>query len=245
MPEAQDGRDRLRAAARLRLSSAQLVVGVLLGALGFAAAVQVQAAHSDDAYDGARRQDLVLMLDSLESATRRATAQIADLERTRRDLVASADRQQAALAQAREQLEVLGVLSGTAPAVGPGVAITIRDPGRAVGSATLLNAVEELRDAGAEAIEVNNTVRVVAQTAFVESPNGVLVGDELVRPPYLLEAIGAPHTLSEAVVFPGGLRDEVSTLGGSVEVAPVSELQIASLHVPKPPQYAATTPGGG
>ena len=186
-----------------------------------------------------------MMLDSLEAATQRATAQIADLERTRRGLLASADRQQAALARAREQLQALGVLSGTAPAVGPGVAITIQDPGRAVGSATLLNAVEELRDAGAEAIEVNDTARVVAQTALVDTPNGVMVGGEPVRPPYLLEAIGASHTLSEAVVFPGGLRDEVTALGGSVEVQRVHELQVTSLHVAKPPQYAAPTPGSG
>ena len=246
MPDPPNGRDRLRAATRPRLSRAQVVVGVLLGALGFAGAAQVHAAGSDQAYAGARRQDLVLLLDSLESAMRRTTAQIADLEQTRRELAASSDRQDAALVRAREQLQVLGVLAGTVRAVGPGVEITIEDPALAISSATLLNAVEELRDAGAEAIEVNDTARVVAQTALVDTPSGaVLVGGEPVRPPYRLEAIGAPHTLSEAVIFPGGLRDEVAALGGSVEVQRVPALRIDSLHVAKPPQYAAPTPGSG
>jgi len=135
-------------------------------------------------------------------------------------------------------------LAGTEPVHGPGVRITIRDPSSAIGAATLLNAVEELRDAGAEALEFNDSVRVVAQTALVDTNRGVVIGGTSVQPPYVLEAIGAPHTLSEAVVFRGGLGDEVSALGGTASVGEADHLRIDSLHTPQPPQYAAPTPAG-
>lgn len=244
MPE-PDGRDRVRKALAPRLSRAQLILGVLLGVVGFGAVTQVHATDTDTAYSGARRQDLVLLLDSLESAAQRASAQIAELQQTRRALVTSTSREQAAVARARTELEVLGILAGTLPATGPGVRITIHDPSGAIGSATLLNAIEELRDAGAEAVEINDTVRVVARTALTDTANGIAVDGMGLQPPYLIEAIGSPRTLSEAVIFPGGLRDEARALGGTVQIQPGQELDIASLHTPKPPQYASPSPGGG
>jgi uncharacterized protein YlxW (UPF0749 family) len=229
---------------RPHASTASVVVAVLLALLGFAAVTQVRATESDTAYEGARRQDLVLLIDSLDAATQRAQADLADLQRTRRSLQADTSAQRAVLRQSRQQLRVLGILAGTEPVDGPGVRITIKDPSSAIGAATLLNAVEELRDAGAEALELNDTVRVVAQTALVDTNRGLVVGGTPVQPPYVLEAIGAPHTLSEAVIFPGGLDDEVSALGGTASVARVARLQIESLHTPQPPQYAAPTPAG-
>jgi uncharacterized protein YlxW (UPF0749 family) len=228
-----------------RASRAQIVVALLLALLGFAAVTQVRATQSDGAYAGARRQDLVLLLDSLDAATSRTQAQIAELERTRESLLSDSSAQRVALAQAREQLAALGILAGTKPAVGPGVRITIADPSDAIGASTLLNAIQELRDAGAEAVEVNDAVRVVASTALVDTVRGLVVDDTTLRPPYILDAIGASHTLSEAVVFPGGLADEVEALGGSVRVTEVAELRIDSLHSLETPQYASPTSPGG
>jgi uncharacterized protein YlxW (UPF0749 family) len=229
---------------RPRATSTQLVVAVLLALVGFAAVTQVRATESDTAFEGARRQDLILLLDSLDAATQRTQTELADLERTRRSLQDHTSAQLTALRQARQQLRTLGILAGTEPVSGPGIRIEIRDPSHTIVASTLLNAVEELRDAGAEAMEFNDVVRVVAQTALVDTDRGLVIGGRFVQQPYVLEAIGAPHTLSEAVVFPGGLADEVAALGGSVDVAEVDALRIDSLHAPRQPQYAAPTPAG-
>ncbi len=44
------------------------------------------------------------------------------------------------------------------PAEGPGIRVTVKDPasGAAVGTNQLINGLEELRDAGAEVIEIND-----------------------------------------------------------------------------------------
>jgi uncharacterized protein YlxW (UPF0749 family) len=219
------------------------VIGVLLAIVGFLAIVQIRSEqNADEDLAGARREDLLQLLDSLNAAATRARAEIEDLEQRRRDLQSSADSRRAAIGEARAQLEVLGLLAGTLPARGPGIAIRIQDPQRAIGTSTLLNSLEELRDAGAEAIEINNSVRIVAQSALVDAEGGVQVDGELIRPPYLIEAIGDAHTLREAVLFPGGLQDEVEQLQGTVSIASPPRLEITSLYSQPAPEFASPAP---
>lgn len=219
----------------------QVVVAVLLALLGFAAAAQVRLTHQDGSYAGQRREDLIELLDSLAAASDRTQTQIDELERTRNDLVSSSERRQVAVQEAREQLAVLGILAGTLAAEGPGVTVTITDPRGAVTAASLLNGIEELRDAGAEAIEVNDRVRVVAATAFTEQGGVVMADGRELRPPYVIDVIGASHTLSEAVIFPGGLTDEVEQLGGEVAVTEAEAVRVDSLHAVDPPEYSQPT----
>ena len=234
MPEPEsNGRATLLAALRARPGRGQVVGGILLALLGFAAAVQVNAVNSDTPYAGARRDELIQLLQSLSAAQDRASRQFEELQDTQEALEESTDQRAAALEEAQRELESLQILAGTIGAPGPGVAITIDDPTGSVGAATLLNAIEELRDAGAEAIEVNDTARVVAQTALGDGADltdgELVVGPRTVRAPYVIEAIGAPQTLAEAVVFPGGLSDEVEALGGTVSVETPDEIRITSL----------------
>jgi uncharacterized protein YlxW (UPF0749 family) len=239
------GRDKLRDAMRPRFNRAQAVIGVLLAIVGFLGVVQIRSEQSaGDDLAGARREDLLQLLDSLDAATTRVRGEIADLEQRRSELQSSADSRQAAISEARQQVQVLGVLAGTLPAHGPGVVIHIEDPQRAIGSSTLLNALEEMRDAGAEAIEINNSARIVAQSAIVDAEGGVQVDGTLLRPPYVIEAIGDTHTLREAMLFPGGLQDEVEQLQGTVRLSSSANLHISSLYSRPAPRFASPATGG-
>lgn len=241
-----EGRERLRDAVRPRVSRAQAVVGVLLAIVGFLAIVQIRSeSEASSEFAGARREDLLQLLDSLDAAATRARAEIESLEQRRSDLQSSADSRRAAIEEAREQVEVLGLLAGTLPAQGPGIVVRVADPERAIGTSTLLNAMQELRDAGAEAIEINDSVRVVAQSAFVDTEAGVQVDGELIRAPYVIEAIGDPHTLSQAMLFPGGLQDEVERLQGEVRIRKVEDLEITSVYSHPAPDFASPAPGAG
>jgi uncharacterized protein YlxW (UPF0749 family) len=221
----------------------QLVVAVLLAVLGFAAVVQVRLTRTQDDFGGQRRDDLVNLLDSLSAASDRARSQIESLQQTRTDLLSSSERRQAAIDEGTQRLEVLQILAGTVPAVGPGVTITVTDPENAVTAAALLNGIEELRDAGAEAIEINDVLRVVASTSFTDD-GGVVSGDDIaLRAPYVIDAIGSSHTLSEAVVFPGGMQDEIKQLGGDVIVREADRVEVGALHTVEQPQYSRPTDG--
>lgn len=232
------GRESIRAAFFGRPSRGQFLVAALLAVLGYGAATQVRLTNTDEDLTGTRREDLIALLDSLGGASDRAQIEIDDLKVSRDELQSNSSRRAEALAQSREQLTVLGILSGTVPATGPGVSITIEDPDSSVTAAALLNGIEELRDAGAESIEFNDTVRVVASTAITQSGGLIYLDDVAIRPPYIIDAIGSSHTLSEAVVFPGGLADQVEELGGTTAVEERDTVDVASLHTIEPPQYS-------
>lgn len=234
------GRARLFAALRRPSSRGQLTAAVLLAVVGFASVVQVQANERDNDYEGLREEDLVQLLNSLTGASQRAENEIDDLERTRASLESDTDSRQAALDQARQQADVLGILAGTLPATGPGVQVTVRDPGGRVGIDHILNAIQELRDSGAEAIEINDSVRVVAQTALEDGSAGILVDGQQLTPPYTIEAIGDPHTLETALTFTGGFVQDVETpsVGGDVSIELLDDVEIATLREPERAEYA-------
>lgn len=216
-------------------------MAVLLCLLGVAAATQIRLTRAGNDFSGQRRDDLVTLLDSLSSANDRARTQLEDLEKTKTQLQSSSRQRAAVVQEAQSRLTVLGILTGTLPATGPGITITIADPAGSVTAASILDGVEELRDAGAEAIEINDEVRIVASSSFTSGNGEIKIDHTTVRPPYVIDAIGGSHTLSEAVVFPGGLTDTLQREGASVSVHEVNVVQVGSLHTIKQPQYAQPT----
>ncbi len=239
MPDTQDDGPALPAPGRRsRFDRAQVVVALLLAVLGFATTLQLRSNSVDDGYAGTRRGDLVQLLDSLDTANQRAQAQILELEATRRELLDSSTQTQAALEEARLEADTLAILSGAVGATGPGVRITVEDPTGQVGASVMLNVIEELRDAGAEALEINDQVRVVAQTFFADDGEGIIADGIQVSPPYVIDAIGDASTLSVATSFPGGLEDIVATVDGTVEVELLDDVEVAALSVSRDPDYA-------
>lgn len=233
MPEPLDHpfswRDLLRDLARPRLS--QVVFAVILAIVAFAVTVQVQSRARDDAYAGLRRADLVALLDDLTAESRRLEGEIAALEETKRQLQSGVDSAQVAQQEARKRLDALELLGGTVRAEGPGVRITIRDPGGKLTPELLYNAVSELRDAGAEVIEVNDSIRLVASSWVGTRDGGLVIDDHPVAVPLVIEAIGNPQTLAEATRFRGGLVSSIEgpRVGGSISVVAESVVRVDSV----------------
>ena len=233
------GRERLSASLRRPTSRTQVIAALLLFVLGFASVVQVRANDADDNFTGARQADLIALINSLALATDRAEDEVGDLQRTRDSLRGDAATSQTALSVARGQAETLGILAGTVPVVGPGVRITVETRSGELGTDQLLNGIEELRDAGAEAIEINDRIRVVATTGITESPGGGLTIDgQRVRAPYIIDAIGDPHTLATALDFDGGFVPEVEQVGGTVAIKQSGSIEVSSTVDPPEPLFA-------
>lgn len=214
-----------------------LVIAVLLGLLGFAAATQI--GHDEERrYRGLRGVELVELLKSTDAANDRLELQINQLSAKRDHLRQSSEQSAVAAQEARRRAAQLAILAGSAGASGPGIKVQIDDPHRRVSSAVLLDAVEELRDAGAEAMVLNGTARIVAQTYFLDTPGGISVGGHSLESPYVLEAIGDPQTLAGAMRFRGGLVDSVEGRDASAKVARVRLVTITALADVKSAEYA-------
>lgn len=232
-----DARNRLRRAL-LHPGRGQVVVAVLLAALGAAAVTQVRIAGRDNDYAGLRQADLIQALNGLQAASRRTEQDITDLEETRDSLRDSNDRTATALRQAREELESLGVLAGTLAARGPGVRITVAVPDSSISLNYLLDGIEELRDAGAEAMEINDQVRVVAQTSFEATDGGINVDGRVLESPFTIDAIGDPEGLTTALRFPGGFVDDISLDEGEVTIKQRDDIEVTVLRRAVEPRYA-------
>ncbi len=213
------------------------VIGVLTLVLGFAIAVQVHANSSGDSLSALREDDLIGILDDQNARADRLRQQISALQDNLRQLQDSGDRSAAARRQAEEQAQALGVLLGTLPAKGPGVSVAVTDPDGKLGGEDLYDLVQELRGAGAEAIQFG-AVRVSTSTWFDGAGGVVEVDGTQLSAPYRITAIGDPKTLDTALNIPGGVAATVRAAGGSLTV---TELDVVSIRVtttlPKP-KYA-------
>lgn len=230
MPEAPDQRSRrqlLWAALRAPHRS-QLVVAVLLALLGFAVVTQVRTSEEASSYAGYREEDLVNVLSGLAATTQRAQAELQRLEAARDSLRSDTQQRQAALDEARSQVDTLRILAGSVPVQGPGIRVTITEDTAEVSIDSFIDLVQELRSVGAEAIEVNDEVRLVAQSAFDQGAGGIRIGGRLLEPPYVLEAIGEPDTLAGAVTFALGPQDQFEKDGATVNVEQLNRVRIES-----------------
>jgi uncharacterized protein YlxW (UPF0749 family) len=216
-----------------------LVAGGLFAVLGWMLVAGAIAQDSDEALANARPDELVGILDSLDAENDRLEQEKRRLAAEIASLTSGSDA--AALAQARSRKESLEVLAGTTRVRGPGVRIVIRDPEGAVDAAEVLSTVQELRDAGAESIEVSER-RVIVSTWFADPPDpatpAVLVSGDLRASPYTILAIGDPDTLATAMEIPGGVADSVRTAGAAFELEQREVVDITSTVPLTTPEYA-------
>jgi uncharacterized protein YlxW (UPF0749 family) len=105
----------------------------------------------------------------------------------------------------------------------------------------LLDAIQELRDAGAEAIQVDD-VRIVASSHFGQGANGLEIDGKRVKQPYTITAIGDPTTMSSAMEIPGGLSENIRGLGATIGITQAKELTVGALHLLSEPRYARPVP---
>ncbi len=240
MPEQEGTRSAGRRRGR---TASSLVVALLVGALGFAVTVQLRQDEETD-FSQLRGVELVELLKSVDAANERLGAQIDELTATRDQLRSSRDREAEAEEVARTRAEQLAILSGSAGATGPGIRLTIDDPSAVVDAGAVLDVLQELRDAGAEAIVVNETARVVAQTYVLVDGGTLRIGGRQVESPYLVDVIGDPATLAEAARFRGGIIDDLEARGARASVETRESITITALADVRTPEYARADPDG-
>jgi uncharacterized protein YlxW (UPF0749 family) len=222
------GRDPLAAA----------LIGVLTLVLGFAIAVQVRSVGNEEILAGAREEDLVRILDELSAREDRLRQQIADQRGALQELESSDGESSSALEDARRRAQAIGILTGTIPAAGPGLVLTIRDPGNEVRVTDIIDAIQELRGAGAETMQIDG-VRVGVSTAVTGRPGELEVDGQPIDTPYEIVVIGSPQYIETAMNIPGGVVPHISSRGGSVSIAESDRVVVDALRPLDTPQYAA------
>ncbi|HET8599617.1 MAG TPA: DUF881 domain-containing protein [Segeticoccus sp.] len=238
-PKRPSAWQRLIRMGRPRATKANALAAALAVLLGFAIVTQVHQTQSEG-LESLRQADLVSLLDDVTQRSSKLDQELNQLQRTKEQL-SQGQGDQTALRAARQRLQSLQILTGTVAAKGPGIQLTIKDRNHRVTAPVVLDAVEELRDAGAEAIQIG-PVRVVASTWFGMSGRKLQVDGVTVDPPYDILVIGDPHTLSAAMDIPGGVSETVRQLGAQVSIRQSKRVEIDALQTASKPRYARPVP---
>jgi uncharacterized protein YlxW (UPF0749 family) len=197
---------------------------------------------NDQALSGAREEDLIRILDDLNAREERLRAQISE-QRTALSQLTSSDSQSAtALEEAQKRAEAIGILNGTVAAQGPGLTMTVRDPDHGVRVADVLDAIQELRGAGAETMQIDG-VRVGVSTAVTGTPGSLMIDGHPITSPYEFVVIGSPQDMETAMNIPGGVAPRFTSRGATVDIKQSDKVVVDALRPPDTPQYASPDTG--
>lgn len=213
----------------------QLILALILFIFGLLITLTIKKVDEPLPLTNARENELVQVLTDLNKQNEQLTQEINDQEALLRSLQ-SGSTQDANLA-ALNRADALGMLAGTKTVAGPGVVISLTGDRSAINAFTLLDAIQELRDAGSLAIQINS-VRVAANTWFVDTVGGVSVSGKVLNPPIVIKVIGDPQTMETAMLIPGGFSQTVIANGGDIQIQKNNNVEIDATLEPVPPQSA-------
>lgn len=183
--------------AGTRAKASPLVLGTTLAVLAALIVVAgVSTTRSSSEADGERR-DLLQRISDTQTRVDAQASEAAALELEIRSL-GDAQVNDPALTAAKDALDPL---VGMIPVTGPGIIIEVSDAADAsrndglVFDSDLSKLVNGLRQAGAEAVSINGR-RITALTPIRTAGTAITVDYVSLSPPYRVEAIGNPATLS-------------------------------------------------
>ena len=188
-----------------------------------------------------KQAEVAKMKDQLGKEEEQRKALEASLEAAKAKLATSGTLTQKQVAQLNAEIKKVQLVAGLTPVTGPGIIIKLSDdpevakaggvplpggftPG-IVHDFDVLQMVNELRAAKAEAIAVNGT-RITAYTPIRCVGPTILINWEPAAAPFIIKAVGDPERLASSVNMPNGIVDNLrnNTLG--VKVNQVDELEL-------------------
>jgi uncharacterized protein YlxW (UPF0749 family) len=183
------------------MSGVALILGVLI--VG-----QIRSQAGDNGLAARSAQDLTLLVANLNTRNDQLRTEVGGLERQLQGLELGGRNGTSSLNQIRGDLARVRAWAGLNPVTGRGIEVTISGP---IAGPALEDLINELRNAGAEAISIAD-VRVVAATVVGGSPGSLSVDDTALDSPFVVRAIGNRESLVGSLTRIGGI---VAQLGAT------------------------------
>jgi uncharacterized protein YlxW (UPF0749 family) len=229
------------AIARLRaLPTWQLTLGVALLALGFLIAAQLAAEGPRVRYTTQERTPLVQTAKDLQVEQDGLKARILELRAKIQAVETQGEGAAVTVKELNAELQQARIAAGLIPLTGTGIVIQLEDskepvpPGGSeadylVGSRDIRVVVDELWNAGAEAISVNGE-RLTTSTAIIDVGSSLLVNSAYLTPPYQVSALG-PDDLYQQLSASPGFVDLVRARGAGYGIQ-ISVAEPESVDIP-------------
>jgi len=125
-----------------------------------------------------------------------------------------------------EELQQTKLLAGKTNVIGDGIVVTLQDNSeRQIEASDILELVNELRLAGAEAISINDK-RIITTSEIVDV-NVIMVNEERIVSPYVVKAIGDQTYLSSAISLKtSGFIDKYTNSGKTASFSLANNIKI-------------------
>lgn len=185
----------------LRAPRSQALVAAVAFLLGLLVVAQIRAQSGNGTLAGLTSQDLTFLVANLNTRNEQLRREIATLERQLAALELGGSRGASSVSEMQADLDRIRAWAGLDRIAGDGIEITISGP---IGSRAIEDLVNELRNAGAEAIAIED-VRVVPGTVIGGLPGSISVDDTALDDPVTIRAIGTPETLTGSLARAGGI----------------------------------------
>ena len=208
----------------LRSPSSQILVAAVAFLLGLLVVVQIRSQSGGDRLATLSAQDLTLLVGNLNTDNDRLRGEIAGLQRQLDSLELGGTRGATSVADIRSDLDRIRAWSGLDPVAGDGVTITIRGP---IGAPDVEDMVNELHNAGAEAIAIDD-VRVVTGTVIGGVPASISVDDTQLGDPFTIRAIGAKESLTGSLTRAGGIVAQLAATNpdAALDIQPTDRMTL-------------------
>ncbi|MDO5034061.1 MAG: DUF881 domain-containing protein [Actinomycetaceae bacterium] len=228
---------RLRDLLTVRFRPIHILIGLLTLLVGFAFVAQVKQQRSDP-LDGVHEDELVLLLDQLTEAEDRLREERGELSDQLSKLQSAHSQDEAARQSAERERALAQILGGTMPVEGPGLTLKIIEGDTPISAQKFITILGELRNAGAEAVDLNG-IRIVASSYITSDEAGNLsVSGIPIRSPYVWTIIGDADTIQPALEIARGATSQLRAVDATIELTREENLKIDSVETPKPYRYA-------
>lgn len=192
-----------------------IVLGLMCFALTYGILVQVRTVESSDVkvsqnyQENNLRAEVLKFKEKYDNKYKQLEKEEAKLEEERKN----ATQNNTELEDAEIEISKANKMIGLTEVTGPGVIVTLQDSqintanvlninDLLVHDLDVLNVINELKNAGAEAISINDQ-RIVSTTAISCDGNVININKEKIAAPFVIKAIGLPESLA-SLERPGG-----------------------------------------
>jgi uncharacterized protein YlxW (UPF0749 family) len=220
-------RDRL---AQISLTGVALLIGLLI--VG-----QLRSQARPTEISSMSAQDLSTLIETLSDRNRELRTALSDAQEQIREYRLAKEQGQSALDVSREDLRRIDAFSGQSSVNGQGIVLDVSGAVDAIAVNDLLN---ELRNAGAEAIAVNDT-RVTARSVCVQGDGALKLDGTTVGDTFKISAVGDPDGLLTALQRPGGIISQLKLfVSATIDARQSQQVSIPATRQPIVPSVAKT-----
>ena len=220
-------------AARLASRASVAIVAALLGVL---AVGQLRGQAGVPGLSVLSATELTQLIANLTTGNDELRDEVGDLQRQEAHLVETTERGQTTVGELTTDLQRIRAWSGQLAVTGQGITIGVQGP---IGGDGVEDLVNELRNAGAEAIAVAG-VRMVAGVVVAGAAGALSVENEPIGDAFEIRAIGSPQILTGTLTRTGGVIAQVSAAypAAGLTVTPIESMTLPATDRSVAPVYA-------